>query len=130
MSNALTVTVEVAGGPPPITIPFVAGMNAQQALEAAFNAVNNTKMFDYGLEYFGQQIGYLVVMMNDTYESFISSSQPFYFWEFLVNGSPVSTGIDNTLLSAGDALRFEFLQFTSKAEPHSTMHAKYKARMR
>ena len=123
------ITLAIVGGPT-ITVPFVAGINAQQAMERAFELLNDRKKFDYALEYFGKSLGYLVVMINDTYESFISSAQPFYFWEILVNGQPASTGIDNTPLQAGDTLTFELQTYTATITPKSTMHAKYQSRLR
>src|SRR5438477_6681505 len=108
--NQDTVTIEIAGGPT-MTIPFTAGMNAQQAMEAAFDSKKNPTEFTYALQYFGAKLGYLVIMINETYESFISSSHPFYFWEFLVNGQPAQSGIDNTKLSAGDVIGFALLTF-------------------
>jgi uncharacterized protein DUF4430 len=68
-------------------------------------------------------------MINETYESFISSSHPFYFWEFLLNGQPAQTGIDNTMLKAGDVIVFELRTFGAGVPAGSTMHAKYRARL-
>src|SRR5438105_3549707 len=99
-------------------------------MERAFVVLNDRKKFDCALEYFGKSLGYLVVMIKDTYESFISSSHPFYFWEILVNGQPASTGIDNTPLQAGDILTFELQTYAATISPQSTMHAKYQSRLR
>jgi hypothetical protein len=128
-SAAGTVSVMVVGAPA-ITVPYTAGMNAQQALEGAYNAVGNPQQFDYALQYFGSNFGYLVVMLNDTYESFKSSSQPFYFWEFLVNGQVATSGIDNTTLNSGDAVAFELQVFSQQTAKASTLHAKYRAKFR
>jgi hypothetical protein len=104
-------------------------MNAQQAMEAGFNSLKNQSEFTYALQYFGANLGYLVIMINETYESFISSSHPFYFWEFLLNGKPGKTGIDNTILHAGDVIAFELRTFGPGVPAESTMHAKYRARL-
>jgi hypothetical protein len=122
------VTIEIAQGPT-MTIPFTAGMNAQQAIEKAFDSQGQSAGFTYALQYFGANLGYLVIMINETYESFISSSHPFYFWEFLVNGQPAASGIDNTTLKAGDVIRFELRTFSEAVPASSTMHAKYRARL-
>ena len=38
------------------------------------------------------------------------ATTPFYYsyWEFLVNDQPAAKGIDNTILAAGDAVKFSF----------------------
>jgi hypothetical protein len=126
-STANTVSVTVVGGPT-INVPYTAGMNAQEALEAAYNAVANPLLFDYAIEYFGSNLGYLVVMLNDTYESFKSSASPFFFWEFLVNDAPANQGIDFTTLNPGDAISFDLLLFSSQTSKTSTVHAKYRAK--
>ncbi|HKQ08581.1 MAG TPA: DUF4430 domain-containing protein [Blastocatellia bacterium] len=124
-----TVTVEVSNGPT-IIVPWTSGMNAQQAIEAAFNAQGSPGEFTYSLQYFGSQFGYLVLMINETYESFMSSADPFYFWEFMVNGQPAQTGIDNTILNAGDTVTFELQVYDPTTHTSSTVGAKYKARLR
>lgn len=113
-----------------MTVPFTTGMNAQQAMEAAYNSLSDPTQFDYALEYFVSSFGYLVVMINGTYETFISSSQPYYFWEFYVNNAPASSGIDNTTLQAGDSVSFDLQIYTPEIAADSTLHAKYKARLR
>src|SRR5260370_25833688 len=93
-----TITIQIVGGPS-VTIPFTAGMNAQQAIEAAYKSLNKQSEFTYALQFFGAKLGYLVVMINETYETFMSLAHPFYFWEFFINGQPSQTGIDQTTLS-------------------------------
>lgn len=100
-----TVQVSIVGGPS-AAVPWNQGMNAQQALEGAYNQFNSSSVFTYALQYYGSSLGYLVVMVNETYDSFISSSAPFFYWQFLVNGSPASSGIDNVILNPGDAVSF------------------------
>jgi hypothetical protein len=127
-NTSASVTVSIVGGPS-MTVAYTTEMNAQQAMEAAFNSLTDPK-FDYALQYYGAGLGNLVVMINDTYESFISSSKPFYFWEFLVNGQPASVGVDKAILQPGDAVSFEFVSFSSETPAHSTLHAKYKLKLR
>jgi hypothetical protein len=129
MPGTAPITLVIVGGPI-ITVPFDAGINAQQVMERAFDLVNDRKKFDYALEYFGTSLGYLVVMINDTYESFISSSEPFYFWEILVDNHPASTGINHLPLQAGATLTFELRPYGAGITSKSTMHAKYQARLR
>ncbi|HYR21480.1 MAG TPA: DUF4430 domain-containing protein [Chthoniobacterales bacterium] len=128
-SQQNSVTVQVVGGPT-VSIPFSAGMNAQQAIEGAYDSLNKQSEFTYGLQYFGARLGYLVVMINETYESFISSAHPFYFWEFFVNGQPAKAGIDQTNLNADDVIAFELKTYSPNIAAESTLHAKYKARIR
>ena len=123
------VTVEVSGGPT-YTVTWNPGMNAQQAIEAAFNSQTTPGEFTYALQYYGSQLGYLVVMINETYESFMSSADPFYFWEFLVNGTPSSTGIDNVNLNAGDVVTFELQLYSPAIHATSTVKTKYESRLR
>lgn len=131
MSNlSNTVSVSVCGGSGTIAVPWVFGMNAQQAIEAAWNEINSTSDFTYALQYFGSQFGYLVVMINETYESFSSSSEPFFFWEFYVNGTAAQAGIDSTILNAGDAVSFALEQYSAKTHAKSTLRIKHEARLR
>jgi hypothetical protein len=104
---ASTVSLEVAGGPS-VQVPWKLNMTAQDALEAAYDQINSSATFTYALQFYGSQLGYLVLMINETYDSFISSAAPFFYWEFLVNDQPATKGIDNTILSAGDAVKFSF----------------------
>src|SRR5712672_1126328 len=107
---AATVVVEVAGGPS-VQVVWKQGMTAQDALEAAYGQINNSSAFTYALQFYGSTVGYLVMMINETYDSFISSAEPFFYWEFLLNNQPAAQGIDNTVLSAGDVIKFSFEQY-------------------
>lgn len=118
------VDVEVVGGPR-TTVAWTKGMNAQDALEEAYRLINDTKKFTYALQYFGSSLGYLVLMFNETYDSFISSSSPFFYWEILVNGTPATQGIDHILLQPGDHLMFSFERYDPVKHQSSTLRAKY-----
>ena len=118
------VDVEIVGGPR-TTVSWANGMNAQDALEEAFRIINDTKKFTYALQYFGSSLGYFVLMMNETYDSFISSSSPFFYWEILVNGTPAKEGIDHTLLNPGDHLMFSFERYDPVKHLNSTLRLKY-----
>lgn len=120
---SLTVTLEVIGGPS-IEVPWKSGMTAQNALEAAYDQINSSATFTYALQFFGSQLGYLVFMINETYDSFISSAEPFYYWEFLVNGQPATKGIDNTILSADDTVQFSFEQYIPAKHKGSLLETK------
>lgn len=118
------VDVEVVGGPR-VSVGWNDGMNAQDALEEAHRVINDTQKFTYALQYFGSSLGYLVLMLNETYDSFISSSSPFFYWEILVNGAPASTGIDHIQLQPGDHLMFTFERYDPAKHARSTLRVKY-----
>jgi hypothetical protein len=118
-----TVSLEVVGGPS-VQVPWTADMTAQNALEAAFDQINSSATFTYALQFYGAQLGYLVLMINETYDSFISSAAPFFYWEFLVNDQPATKGIDSTTLSAGDAVKFSFEQYIPAKHKGALLEAK------
>jgi hypothetical protein len=72
-----TVSLEVVGGPC-VLVPWKADMTAQDALELAYDQINSSATFTYALQFYGSQLGYLVLMINETYDSFISSAAPFF----------------------------------------------------
>lgn len=119
-----TVQVTITGGPS-VAVPWFPNMNAQQALEGAYNQKNNSSQFTYALQYYGTGLGYLVVMVNETYDSFISSSAPFFYWEFLVNGIPAQTGIDDVVLNPGDTVTFSLEMYVAEKHQASTLSTKY-----
>jgi Domain of unknown function (DUF4430) len=119
-----TVTVTIVGGPS-IAVPWIQNMNAQQALEGAYNQINNTSQFTFSLQYYGSQYGYLVMMINETYDSFISSAAPFFYWAFYLNGVPSQTGIDQTVLNAGDTVTFAFETYSAETHQISTLGIKH-----
>ncbi len=122
------VDVEVVGGTR-VSVAWKQSMNAQEALEEAFRIINNTKAFTYALQYFGLALGYLVLMINETYDSFISSSSPFFHWEILVNGIPATKGIDHIILHSGDHLMFSFERYDPLKHKNSTLQLKYEHQM-
>ncbi len=117
------ITIKITNGPT-LQASWTSGMNVQQAMEKAYNAQSGK--FTYSLQYFGSSLGYLVSMINETYESFYFKEGPFFFWEFLVNGTVATHGIDNTVLYDGDIVTFEFIVYNSQStDAASTTHAKY-----
>jgi hypothetical protein len=118
-----TVTLEIVDGPF-VAIPWTSGMTAQDAIEGAYNQINSTATFTYALQYYGSKLGYLVLMINETYDSFISSAEPFYYWEFFVNNVPAAQGIDNTTLSEGDVVRFSYERYIPDKHKGSLLEVK------
>lgn len=108
----MTVKLAIVGGPE-TDVQWSSGMTGQTALERAEDNLGSE--FIYCIEYYGSGLGYLVNMINETYDTFASSASPFFYWEFLVNGSPSSTGIDQTVLQDGDVVTFEFTTYESEA---------------
>lgn len=119
-----TVNVSVKGGRQ-VDVAWTSGMNAQVALERAYAAVNDPKQLTYALKYFGTAIGYLVVMINETYESFFSAAHPFFYWDFYVNGARSSTGIDSTILNDGDSVLFALEPYDGTAHANTTVSRKH-----
>ena len=117
------VLVEITGGPT-VTVPWSASMNAQDALERAYDQINSSEKFTFALQYYSK-LGYMVVMINETYDTFVSSSKPFFYWEFLVNGKPSDIGIDGKQLKAGDKITFSYLTFDPDIHKSVLMRAKY-----
>ncbi len=104
-------------------------MTALDALEQAYDVINPAEQFTFALQYYGGQLGYLVIMVNETYDSFISrggaQASPFFYWEFLVNGQPSSQGVAATQLNAGDAISFEFEMYSSSKHQNTLVGAKH-----
>jgi hypothetical protein len=127
-----TVTVTVTGGPSAV-VGWKLGMNAQQALEAAYNQINSSQKFTYMLQFFGKQLGYLVGMINETYDTFVSpgapSVVPLFYWEFLVNNIPAGKGIDSTPLAAGDVVTFTYTQYIPQPNVSSQLATKHAAKI-
>jgi hypothetical protein len=123
----MAVTVIVEDGPS-VPVPWISGMNAQQAIEAAYQQINNTSLFTYALQYYGPNLGYLVLMINETYDSFLSSAAPFFYWEFLRNGQPSPIGIDSTKLNDGDVLTFQFTVYNPATHSSTPLGEKHRLR--
>jgi hypothetical protein len=118
------VTVEITGGPT-VTVAWSAGMTAQDALELAWNKINSTAKFTFGLQYYGTALGYMVFMINETFDSFLSSAEPYFYWEFIVDNIPQNQGIDNTKLIAGSTVTFTFAQYVAAKHAGTTLEAKH-----
>ncbi len=62
-------------------------------------------------------------MVYETYDSFLSTAEPYYCWEFLVNGKPQIEGIDGTDLNAGDEVTFVFTHYIPEEHGGTTLEA-------
>ena len=121
-----TVKVSVENGPN-VEVDWTQNMNAQQALELAWAALEKKRNFTYTLQYFGQY-GYMVSMINETYDTFMSTYAPYYHWEFFVNGQSQNQGIDATTLNKGDQVSFSYSLYTPE-EASPQLAAKHETYM-
>ena len=123
----MTIRVTVEAGPT-FVVPWTAGMNAQDAIERAQQQANDPSQFTYAIQFYGAKLGYLVLMINETYDSFISAAAPYFYWEFLLNNLPSPTGIDSTVLKDGDAILFRFTVYDTATHASTPLAAKHKLR--
>ena len=123
--------------PPPVALPrAVFRLNSTSvelwcisdldALELVWNATNSTVKFTFGLQYYGTSLGYMVLMVNETFDSFVSSAKPYFYWEFLLDGEPQNHGIDSTKLSSGQTVTFSFTQYVAAQHAGTSLEAKHK----
>ena len=133
-SESNTVTVTVVGGPS-ATVPHSDGLTALRAMELAQAQIepDPNEQFTFALQFF-TGLGYLVIMINETYDSFISrggeTATPFFYWQFLVNGQPAAQSVDNTALNPGDTVSFEFEMFVAERHRGTVLEAKHRQQLR
>jgi hypothetical protein len=89
-------------------IPWQSGMNVQQAMEKAFGLETG---YDFALQYFGADLGYEAIMIDNISQQ--AGTDAFLFWELSVNGNISSTGIDETMLSDGDEVEWNYTTYSS-----------------
>ena len=90
LKNMVTVTIT---NDPSIEVKWKKAMNAQDDMEAAYDHQANPKTFTFMLQYYGGALGYLVDMIDGTFETTVA---PFAYWDFKVDGSDSKKGIDKT----------------------------------
>ncbi len=118
----MSITLTVAGGSSITGIPFTAGMNVQQVLEAAYNKYTNPPSIpplSFWLDYYGTSdgiyLGYLVTMMDGT------SQQGDMYWMLYVNGTLATAGIDQTTVTDGSTISFMFQSYSDHLHGQSVM---------
>jgi Domain of unknown function (DUF4430) len=121
MSNA-SVSVVITGGAT-IPVPWAEGMTVRQALEGAHDTAPRDLTFE--VQYFGHRLGYLVAMINETYDTFRVEPMPNYFWHLLVNGTDPGTGIDETILSSDDTVSFTLERYDSARHAGTLLEEKF-----
>lgn len=111
MSVEMTVSIN---GQLDRTFPDIAwqsGMNVQQAMESAYGSEAG---YDFALQYFGPDLGYEVVMIDNVSQQ--AGTDTFLFWQLSINGKISSTGIDETTLNDSDEVEWNYTAYT--AETH------------
>jgi len=120
----MSVTVTIAGGPSG-SVPWSFGMNGQSAMEAMWNQIHSAGSFSYALEYYGSQLGYMVLMIDGVYDT---PTAPFSYWELLYNGQPATVGIDGLSLNDGDQIEFTYISESTGAAASTWSRSKRAAR--
>ena len=123
------VTVAITNGPS-VSVPWFENMNAQDALEGAFNVINNSSTFTFAIQYYGNSLGYLVTMIDNLYESSSPSDNPYFYWEFFLNNAPSMQGIDNVLLQQNDVVKFTYEQYNAAKHTTTTVGKKHERLIR
>jgi hypothetical protein len=90
-------------------VPWQAEMNGQDAMEHAYGSAG----YSFLLQYFGPQLGYEVVSIDNMASQ--SGTDAFLFWEFSVNGVVASKGVDQTTLNDGDQIGWNYTVYNASA---------------
>jgi hypothetical protein len=129
------VEVTVVGGPS-ASVAWQSGMTALRALELAQAQIepDPNEQFTFCLQYYGDALGYLVNMINETYDSFISrggeKATPFFYWHFFINDTPATKSVDRSILDDGDIIRFSFEQFVAVSHGNTLLAVKHRQNTR
>lgn len=91
-------------------ITWHSGMNVQNAMEIAYGTEQG---YDFALQYFGPDLGYEVVMIDNISQQ--AGSDAFLFWQLSINGAISRTGIDETSLNDGDEVEWNYTPYTSES---------------
>jgi hypothetical protein len=99
-------------------IPFVSGMNAQNALEQAYATGTG---YSFSMQYFGVPLGYEVMSFDGIAAQ--QGTDTGSYWEFIYNGNPARQGIDSTPLNDGDTLLFSYVAYNEAAHSRKRVGA-------
>lgn len=131
MTSAKTIKVSVTGGPS-ANVPYEPGMTALRSMELAQGIIEpeQNEQFTFALQYYGSSLGYLVNMINETYDSFISRggerATPFFYWQFLINNTPAVSSVDRTTLKESDNITFELQMYSPSLHANTLLEEKHK----
>jgi len=111
---AVSITISVSGQPirQINNVPWQANMNGQDAMEHAYGSGSG---YSFLLQYFGPQLGYEVVSIDNIASQAGSDSDAFLFWEFSVNGVVATRGVDETTLNDGDQIGWNYTAYNAAA---------------
>jgi len=106
MTVSMTISVNGQSIRQITNVPWQANVNAQQAMEQAYGSGAG---YSFLLQYFGPQLGYEVVSIDNIASQ--AGTDAFLFWEFSVNGNVANQGIDETTLNDGDQIGWNFRKY-------------------
>lgn len=85
------------------------GMNVQQAMEIAYGS---EKGYDFALQYFGSDLGYEVVMLDNISQQ--AGTDSFLFWQLSIDGQISKVGIDEAMLNDRDEIEWNYTPYVSE----------------
>lgn len=124
-----TVKLEVIGGPT-AEVKWHEDMSALDAMIEAQAIIepNPNEQFTFALQHF-HGLGFLTIMINETFDSFISrggeSASPFFYWNVKINGNGITKSVEKTILNNGDILSFDFSRFVMEEHAKTMVGAKH-----
>lgn len=113
MSVSITISVNGQSIHQINNVPWQANMNGLDAMEHAYG----NSGYSFLLQYFGPQLGYEVVTIDNIASQ--SGSDTFLFWEFSVNGTVASRGVDETTLNDGDQIGWNYTIYNAAVHDRS-----------
>jgi hypothetical protein len=108
---AISIVIAVNGQPirQINNVPWQADMTGQNAMEHAYGNAG----YSFLLQYFGPQFGYEVVSIDNIAGQ--AGTDAYLFWEFSVNGTVASQGVDETILNDGDQITWNYTMYNASA---------------
>lgn len=111
MSVSMTIAVFSSPVGAVDDIPYAAGMNVQRAMEAAYDLTSPAPL-SFELQYFGHDLGYEVIAIDNVASQSGPAFDAFTFWALSINGVLSPTGIDETVLSDGDQIEWDYISYS------------------
>jgi hypothetical protein len=108
MAISITISVNSQSIRQIDNVPWQANMNGQDAMEHAYGSGAG---YSFQLQYFGPQLGYEVVSIDNI--SSQAGTDAYLFWEFSVNGTIAKQGVDETILNDGDQIGWNYRPYNS-----------------
>lgn len=102
-----------------LEIPHQHDMHILDVLEKAYGQAdaNGNQIEQLVTRYYGEKMGYLVIMINSVWEGYSLIKEPamdqaetrYMYWGLKVNGQHVETNIKTLNINPGDHILFEFI---------------------